>query len=125
MSKKITGTAHITLPRFVFDAIYKISTVADWKRHPWRIRTEELLYKNERFGPVTPPEINEALLKDIEENGIKHPLLVIRAFNGRPYVWLGNQRLAIARKLGIEWVSIIEIESEEDIQAAMDTYKES
>ena len=125
MSKHITGEAHITLPRFALGSVLaSVEKIADWKRHPWKIRTDELHYKNERISRSVSAEVNPDLLASIKENGIVNPLLVIRGFDGRVYVWLGNQRLAAARELGIDWVPCIAVENEEDIKAAVATYKE-
>ena len=124
MGKKITGTAHITIPMKTMQSLFgKTTTMQDWFRHPWTIRTAELHYKNERFFQVTIPPIDQELLEDIKKNGMTNPLLVIRAFNGKPYVWLGNQRLAIARELGMEWVSCVEVKTADDVIAAVEAYK--
>ena len=119
----IVGTAHLTLDMFQILTGAKVTTLADWKRHPYRIKTEELLYKNERFAKVRTPTIDPDLLKSIQDKGILNPLLVIRGFDGRVYVWLGNQRLAIARELNIEWVPCVVVENADDVITAVEAYK--
>lgn len=119
----IVGTAHLTLDMFQILTGAKVTTLADWKRHPYRIRTKELHYKNERFSKVREPTIDPDLLENIREHGIRNPLLVIRGFDGRVYVWLGNQRLAIARELDIEWVDCIVVDTADDVIDAVEAYK--
>lgn len=115
----------VSLPVLTVTSYGSVQSIEGWKSAPWRIFTKELHYKNERFGiPVTPPSIDVDLMQSIEEHGMLNPLLVIRGFDGRVYVWLGNQRLAIARELGMESVSCIAIESAEDIDRAFNNYKE-
>lgn len=122
--RRLSGEAHLILPFPAGVSAGLTLNIADWKRLPWRIRTAELHYKDERFGSNAPPPVAAGLLESIREHGIINPLLVMRAFDGRVYVWLGNQRLAAARELGIEWAPCITVDNEDDILEALGTYEE-
>ena len=56
------------------------------------------------FKHGEPPTVAPELREDIERRGILHPLSVFATKGGGYRVELGNQRLAIARELGMATV---------------------
>ena len=57
--------------------------------------------------PLDLIEINDKLLEDIKQNGIKEPIEIRVRKDGSKIVWDGLHRLAIAVRLGIKDIPII------------------
>lgn len=86
------------------------------------LQTHQLNFKWER-NKGTPGGLSLSVLASVAKLGVVNPLLVVRA-HGQTFVWIGNQRLAAARELGIAELPCIVVESEAEALEAMAAYKE-
>ncbi len=91
------------------------------------IPTDDLHYKWERHGETLDPDsyLSMVVLGSVAERGIVNPLLVARAEDGKLYVYIGNQRLAAARKLEIGQVPCRFVNSGEEVSSAMAEYHDT
>ena len=85
---------------------------------PTQIPVGRLQFKEGR-EPVVPLD----LLDSIQLKGIINPLLVLRGSDGL-HVYIGNQRLAAARKLGIGAVPCVFVNSQEEVEAELGRYRD-
>ena len=85
------------------------------EREP-RILTKFLRPKTPEMADKCSPEV----LASVERFGIVNPLLI----TPDNQVYIGNQRLAAARLLGLEDVPYEVVRSTEDVQRALARYKE-
>jgi len=85
-----------------------------------KIKVSNLYFKCEREGRV-PNILQGDVFDSVKKVGIVNPLLVAH-IDDAYYVYIGNQRLAAAKELGIEEVECIVVESAEDIVVAMAQY---
>jgi len=87
-----------------------------------KIKVTNLYFKCEREGRV--PNIPQGTVFDsVKKVGVINPLLVAH-IDDAYYVYIGNQRLAAAKQLGIEEVECIVVDSAEEIVDAMAQYKD-
>lgn len=66
----------------------------NYLKFSWRGRQNEIHAQIRKY---------DALFKDVEKNGIKNPIEIVKRFNGDNLIFHGNHRYAIARYLGIEY----------------------
>ncbi len=90
------------------------------------IQTDSLHYKTERHdGEAVAPWVPQDMLNSIRSLGIVNPLLISEDWEGELYVYIGNQRLAAARMLGIGQVPCRFVNSQEEVEAALAEYDDA
>ena len=89
------------------------------KARQFLVATSDLEYKNSSLEG----RCSEEILESIRNRGIVNPLLIAQV-NGCYRVYIGNQRLAAARRLGICFVPCVIVASSDDVHHAYSSYYE-
>lgn len=98
-----------------------------------QIPTADLNFKFEGARGRPPPEdpaywespAFRGMVESVRELGIINPLIVMEApYTKKIYVYIGNQRLAVARELRMETVPCVKVTTEAEMKAAMRNYVE-
>lgn len=90
-----------------------------------KVPVGELRFKWQRHGESKETvDVPILLVASIVNHGIINPLLITEV-DGQYYVWLGNQRLVVARQVGIEEVDCIVVNSSAEVKEAFDSYQEA
>lgn len=82
---------------------------------PLNVPTCDLDFKD---APVLP---SRDLFDSVRQRGIVNPLIATQK-NGRLRVYVGNQRLAVARILGLLEVPVVVVQTKAEVRKAFATY---